>query len=66
MGAIREENKLAFFLPEWVYRMDPMREHGSSRSAGALPDPKDYKYRDLCVLCLPREIASAVFHWGGL
>ena len=22
MGAIREENKLAFFLPEWVARMD--------------------------------------------
>jgi hypothetical protein len=50
MVAIREENTLAFFLPEWVARMDPMREHGSSRSAGALPDPKDYKYRDLCVL----------------
>ena len=52
MVAIREENKLTFFLPEWVARMDPMREHGSSRSAGALPDLKDYKYRDLCALCV--------------
>ena len=40
MGAIREENKLAFFLPEWVARMDPMRQYGSSRSAGALFDLK--------------------------
>jgi hypothetical protein len=59
MGAIREENKLAFFLPEWVYRMDPMREHGSSRSAGALPEPKDYKDRDLCVLCVLERVERA-------
>jgi hypothetical protein len=51
MGAIREEKKPAYFLPEGVYRMDPMRQYGSSRSAGALSDLKDYKYRNLCVLC---------------
>ena len=51
MVALREENKLAFFLPEGVAMMDPMRQHGSSRSAGAFYDLKDYKYRDLCVLC---------------
>jgi hypothetical protein len=40
MGAFREENKLAFFLPERVARMDQMPWHGSSRSAGALFDLK--------------------------
>ena len=38
MGALEEENKLAFFLPQGLARMNPMRQHGSSRSAGALPD----------------------------
>ena len=39
MGALEEENKLAFFLPQGLARMNPMRQHGSSCSAGALPDP---------------------------
>ena len=52
MAAIWEQNKLAYFVAEWVARMDPMREHGSSRTAGTLPDPRDYKYRDLCALCV--------------
>ena len=38
MGALQEENKLAFFLPEGLARMNPMRQHRSSRSAGALSD----------------------------
>jgi hypothetical protein len=38
MGALREEKKPAYFLPEGVARMDPMRQHGCSRSAGALSD----------------------------
>ncbi len=51
MGAFREENKLAFFLPEWVASMDPRLWHGSSRSAGALFDLK--KHKTLCVLERP-------------
>ena len=59
MAAIWEQNKLAYFVAEWVARMDPMREHGSSRTAGALPDPRDYKYRDLCALCVLERVERA-------
>jgi len=48
MGAFREENKSAFFLPERVARMDPMPWHGSSRSAGALFDLKKLLQNSLC------------------
>jgi hypothetical protein len=57
MVAFREENKLAFFLPERVARMDPMPWHGSSRSAGALFDLKEHK--TLCVLCV--SVVNFVF-----
>ena len=56
MEAFREENKLAFFLPEWVARMDPMRQYGSSRSAGALCDLKGSNYKTLCVLCVLERV----------
>ena len=51
MAAIWQQNKPAYFVAKWVARMDPMRQHGSSRSAGALLDPRDYKHRALCSLC---------------